>query len=533
MQKIKIFFRNRLLIAFLAGSSCALAFAPFYFFIAAVISLSIFYFLLENCDKKSAAKVGFFYGFGYFLAGTCWISISLLVDAEKFAWLIPFALILIPSTLAIYFLLFAVSYKFFVKKFYLTKIHQRILAFTFFWLIFEILRSYLFSGFPWNLLGYIWMFDVIFAQSANIFAVYGLSGLAVLTCLFPILFLKLTPHFLTKKPFSEISFSDKIFAVILFLLFSANLIYGYCRIDDKKIIYDEKTKIRLVQGNVKQEMKWDVSEKYRNFIKHIELTNSQDIDGVKVVIWSETSVPYVIDEDSDELLRKLHLAVPNDGLLITGALRINYTDDSKSKISDVWNSIFTINKSGVVDHYDKHHLVPFGEYVPLQKFFPFIEKITDGAIGFSKGEGVKTVLTPYFSFSPLVCYEAIFPDEVVNRRSRPDLLVNLTNDAWFGNSSGPYQHFDMVRMRAIEQGISLARVANTGISGFIDPFGRVVFRINLNHIGIFDINLIKKLAPTVYYNYGFLPLILLLSLIFLFLTLKPHNKYDFRQNNTS
>lgn len=520
-DKIRHSLKNRLPVAAIAGALCAFAFAPFYFFFAAIISVSIFYLLLdEDLKNRRNFLIGFFYGFGYFLAGNYWIAISLLVDAKKFAWLIPFALTLIPSALALYFASFSATYCLFIKRFRLSSTYQKVLSFTFFWVIFEILRSYLLTGFPWNLLGYIWMFNLPSAQLASIFGIYGLTILALLACLLPIFFI------------TKLNRTDKIFALVLAALLIVNFLYGHFRINNQTLIQDYKTKLRLVQPNIKQEMKWDSRTKYQNFLKTIALTNSQDLRGVKAVIWSETSVPYPID-DNPELLDRLKLATPPDGILITGGLRIDYANEEKTEISKVWNSVFALDEKGVVATYDKHHLVPFGEYVPLQKFLPFIEKITDGAIGFSKGKGTQTIITQPFSFSPLVCYEAIFPDQMYAPQSRPQLLVNVTNDAWFGNSSGPYQHFDMARMRSIEQGISMARVANTGISAFIDPYGKVVESVNLNQPGIVDVNLIRNLEPTIYGSYGQKPLILLLATILLILLISNLKKNDSRKNNTN
>ena len=506
--------------ALIAGAFVVLAFAPFHFFVAAIISLSVFYFLLEKATKKKEIFwLGFFFGFGHFLCGIYWIAISLLVDASQFAWLIPFALTLIPSALALYLALFALSYKFFVTKFNFEKTYQKILIFALCWLFFEILRSVLFTGFPWNLLGYVWMFSEGQMQLASVFGIFGLTVFAVLISLFPTLFLNAKG----RKKKSEIFFGDKIFAAILILFLVVNVVFGLFHIDEKSLINDHKTTLRLVQANIKQEMKWDQKEKYQNFLKHIELTNSKNLDEVDAVIWSETSVPYVID-DSPELLHKLSLAVPAQGNLITGGLRLEYGDSAKTEISNAWNSAFVLSKNKVTQTYDKHHLVPFGEYVPLQKFLPFIDKITGGGVGFSKGEGAKTLLMDDFSFSPLICYEAIFTQEVIDKNNRPDLFINLTNDAWFGSSSGPYQHFDMTKMRAVEYGISLVRVAGTGISAFIDPFGRVVAKIGLNEEGIVDVDLIKNSNSTIYRDYGFLPLLILIGLMLLSLVISAKKR---------
>ncbi len=524
MKKIKNLFTKKNLTALCAGGLLSLAFAPFHLFIIIPISFSVFYFLLEKeSDRKEIFWLGFFFGYGHFLVGIYWISISLLVDAAHFAWLIPFALTIIPSILALYLALFAVVYKFLVAKFSFTKIHQKILIFAISWLIFEVLRSNLLSGFPWNLLGYAWMFDVNFAQLASVFGVYGLSFFAVLVGLLPILFWQ-----------KKLPLGDKIFSAILLIFLFTNLLFGYHNIDDKKIIHDSKSKLRLVQANIKQEMKWDEQEKMKNFFKHIEMSQAKESSNVKATIWGETSVPYVID-DNPQLLSYLLDAVPSNGVLITGGLRLQR--DEKNNSADVWNSIFVLNKNGVSTSYDKHHLVPFGEFVPLHRFLAFlfldevVDKITGGGKGFSEGEGAKTLATEDFSFSPLVCYEVIFSRETVSKNHRPDIFVNLTNDAWFGDSSGPYQHFDMARMRAIEYGIPLVRVAGSGISALVDPFGRIVSQIPLNQAAVIDVELIKSNDTTIYATYGHIPLIILVLLAVLFLSISPHKKHASRQNH--
>ncbi len=515
---LKFIQKNRIVSAILAGAFGALAFAPIYFALALPISLSVFYLLLEKTSerKKEIFWLGFAFGFGHFLAGTYWIAISLLVDASSFAWLIPFAITLIPAALAVYLALFAISYKIILKKFRLNLASQKIMVFALLWLGFEILRSTLFTGFPWNLAGYAWMFSVYTSQLAGVFGIYGLSLLAVLISLLPVLLIGKRAVF------------DKIFTAILVVLFVVNLLYGYLRIDDSQIITSSK-KLRLVQANIKQEMKWDASEKYENLLKHIEMTKKSDLEDVLAVIWSETSVPYVIEEGSD-LVTKLTEAVPQNGFLITGALRLKYADAEKTIMTDVWNSVFAINKSGIVGSYDKRHLVPFGEYIPLQKYLPFIAKITEGSVGFSEGTGDKTMTVSGISFNPLVCYEGIFTNEILDRNSRPNLLINLTNDAWFGNSSGPYQHFDMVRMRAIEYGIPVARAANTGITALIDPFGRVINKINLNQSETIDVNLIESLATTIYEKYMYIPLMLFVALLLILIFLSRITN-DSRQDN--
>lgn len=496
------------LFAFLAGSVGALAFAPFHFFFAIIFSLTFFFFLLaEAKQKKAAFWRGFYFGFGHFLCGIYWIAISLLVDAKQFAWLIPFALTLIPAALALYLALFALSYYFFCEKFFLQKTYQKILLFSLLWIFFEALRATFFSGFPWNLLGYVWMFNQEFLQTASIFGVYGLSFLAVFVALSPTLFFE---KFRRKKP----AFGDKIFAAFLLLLLISAFVFGFKNIADGKNEARLKARARLIQANVKQELKWDPKTRYENFLKHIALTNSKNLDDIDLVIWSETSVPYVVDENP-ELLSKLALAVPPQGFLITGALRM----ESENFSQKFWNSVFILDKNGVVKSYDKQHLVPFGEYVPLQKFLPFIDKITGGGEGFASGDGAKTLDLGRFLVGPLICYEAIFSSEVLDEKAAPDFFVNLTNDAWFGKSSGPYQHFDMARMRAVEYGIPLIRVAGSGVSALFDSVGGVVAKTQLHEEVVMDVDLSVNSSPTLYRLYGRKPLllvVLLLSLVLVF-----------------
>lgn len=514
LKKFKPLFHNKYFVAFIAGSFMALSFAPFYIFIAPAISLSVFYLLLEKnyAKKREVFFLGFAFGYGHFLFTIYWISISLLVDAASFAWLIPFALTIIPGILAAYFGLLALAYKYLLKRFKFQETYQKIIIFALCFFVMEFLRSNLFSGFPWALLGYVWMFNLKFAQIGSIFGIYGLSILAVLCSLIPVIFYKKTS-----------SLGDKIFTIILTLFLIGNFTFGYFYIDDKKLITQDDVKIRLVQANVAQELKWNGEERFRNFIKHIAMTNSQNPAGLKAVIWSESSIPYVLNK-SPELLQYIEAAVPENGVVISGGLRLK--EDNQPGEVDVYNSVFVLNKTGINTYYDKHHLVPFGEYVPLHQFlsFLFLDKIVDGITGggkgFSEGESAQTLALEDFSFSPLVCYEVIFSNEVIDKKNLPDVFINLTNDAWFGNSSGPFQHFDMARMRAIEYGIPLIRVANNGITAFVDPFGKIIKSLPRNQMAIADITLIKNSESTIYTTFGDLPTALLILILLLIILIK-------------
>jgi apolipoprotein N-acyltransferase len=516
------------LISLILGLLLTLSFAPYYFIFTAFLAISGFFLILENSEKRKDIIINsFLFGFGHFLTSTYWIKNSLLVDAQSFAWLIPFAISLIPSYLAIFIVLLAISYKFIIRKFCVSENYQKFIIFANLWLFYEVLRSYLFTGFPWNLIGYIWLFNEKLVQIASIFSVYGLGFLAILILLSPVIFIKKHFHNDPKISDSKISIYDKIFLIVILLIIAFSWIFAKYHFS-KNPLQIQDISLKIVQANIKQDLKWDPYKKYHNFLKHIKLSkeneNSNKIDS-DIIIWSETSIPYALSEDRNDLLNELSKVTKKEKYLISGALKAK--SDDEGNLENIWNSLFLLSENKIVNSYNKHHLVPFGEYVPLQNYLPFIQKITGGGVGFSKGEGAKTIeIENKFSFSPIICYEVIFSDKIIDRNNRPNLFINITNDSWFGNSSGPYQHFDMTRMRSIEYGIPLVRAANSGISAYIDPFGKVVEKIGLNKAGVLNVKLIKEISPTLYFKYGFLPLLFLVLTSLVFLYKLPKNSQN-------
>lgn len=517
------------LISFCLGVLLVLGLAPFNLFIFLPISLSIFFAIIEkNSDLKQVFFRSFFYCFGFFVFGVYWICNSLLIDVAKYAWLIPFAITLIPALMAIYFAIFVYIYKLLITRFSISFTYKKIIIFSLCFLIFDIVRSNLFTGFSWNLLGYAWLFNLKMAQSASLLGVYGMTLFACLISLAPCLLI-----------FHQNKISNKIFCAFIFIIFSANYFFGALYYDEN---YQNKlqrvARIRLVQANIPQKDKWLEVEKYNNFNDHVALTSSQSLENIDAVVWSETSIPFVVDADDNSIVQSLDSAIPNSGYLMSGALRVarNFDNDGYK----IWNSMFVFDKNGIKNSYDKRHLVPFGEYVPLHEYLSFlfiddvVDKITGGGTGFSKGEGDKLINLPKFSFNPLLCYEVIFSRELIDSASAiPDLFINLTNDAWFGVSSGPYQHLQMARMRAIEYARPLIRVAQTGISANINHFGEVVDKIGLNERGVIDVDIYKNQKDSVYAKYSHIPLIavaLLLTLLVLldFPQAKNHIKKTLR-----
>jgi len=263
-----------------------------------------------------------------------------------------------------------------------------------------------------------------------------------------------------------------------------------------------------VQANIDQRLKWEESERVNTLKKYLALSTQAGAAPVTHVVWPETALPYFLSTEP-ELLRILAQVVPPGGMLLTGAVRV---DPPTVRPQQVWNSVHAIDEQGrVVATYDKFHLVPFGEYVPLRNILP-LDKITPGTSDFAAGPGPMTLIVPGLPpVSPLVCYEAIFPGAVTpSSGPRPAWLLNVTNDAWFGDSAGPRQHFASARLRAIEEGLPLVRAANTGISAVVDPYGRVRAQLDLGRQGVIDSPLPEALPATLYARWGNAVLLLLL-----------------------
>ncbi len=493
--------KNLYLISFLLGAVSATAFAPLYFIPLAIASFGGWFLLSNFCqNNRQSFFVGWWFGFGQFAFSLYWISISLFVDISKFFWLLPFALLLIPAVLAIYIGIVLLIVNFVCKKLEFDN-WKKVLVLAFFWVLFEVLRANLFTGFPWNLLGYSLLFSLPLSQAASVIGVYGLSFIAVVFYCSSALFFK----FEHKKIKFFVNQKTQPFLATIALIIALIWMAGLYRLHNSANNLLSKTLLpqatfRLVQPAIKQNEKWDQEYRYNSFMENIKLSHQAGFNKVNYVVWSESAVPYVINSiNSNGLLAEISSVAPQNGYVITGALRAEF--GKEGVLTKAWNTIFAIDsKSKVTAYYDKNHLVPFGEYVPFAQYVPFISKITDGSVGFSRGQGLKTIKldnkTP--SFSPLICYEAIFPNQVIDKSNSPNFLLNLTNDAWFGNSSGPYQHLDMVRMRAIEYGLPVIRVANSGISALIDPMGRVISSVPLNEKGFIDVKLMMNLPETFY-----------------------------------
>jgi len=490
---------RRNLFAFAMGICATLTLAPFYFFPLIIPAYAGLFILVRNSVSwKRVFADGWWWGWGFYISGLYWFCIALLTEPEKFAWAIPFALFGLNAIIAIYpgvacLLFYLACHTRPRNKCGVTKDKCGVTKskcgmvgvwlFSTIWLIVEYARGHLFSGFPWNLAGYSFAFSDSSLQLASIFGAYGLTFFAVLL-----------------GASTAIIKANKIFVLAVWGLFAGLLVWGNARLESATEGEAAGAVLRLVQANILQPHKWNPKLQQENLEEYIKLTRSEGLEKITHVIWPETATPFVLRSDTS-LSSGLGRMLPEGALLITGALRSDGEGDDKQ----YYNSVVMIDGSGyIVGNYDKHVLVPFGEFLPLRFLIPKSLKLPVGDKDFSEGEGVRTLkwqgLPPV---SVLVCYEGIFPEFAADNNNRPDWLLNVTNDAWFGMSSGPYQHFAMARMRSVEQGLPLVRVANTGITAYIDEYGQIKQQLALGIKGIMDVPLRRSsLYGTLYTKYG-------------------------------
>ena len=482
--------------AFLAGGLAAAALPPVYILPALLVSFPIFLWLIEASRSwKQAFCDGWWFGFGHFIAGLYWIGFSLLVDANQYAWLYPFAVLCIPAVIALYTGIIAVLARLAPAGV------ARVIALASAWTMIEWARGLLFTGFPWNSIGIIWTATDATMQFAAIGGMYGLSFLTVLV--------SASPCVLARDRNSKRMILPALSLMIVGLLWAG----GALRLTNAESGEVPGVTLRIVQPNIAQALKWHPDYRDRHLATFMRLSSAPSARPITHIIWPETAVPFIVASDTARR-RVMASVIKNDGLLLTGAVR---TTPRGSRPSQLWNSFHAINKNAeIVATYDKFHLVPFGEYVPFRRWIG-LTKLTAGRTDFSAGTGPETIRVPGLPpFSPLICYEVIFPDKVKQANSSPGWLLNVTNDAWFGTSSGPYQHFAMARLRSVEQGLPLVRAANTGISAATDSYGRVIGRLGLNEQGVVDTGLPRGLSVlTLYSRFGDWPILIIAALCFL------------------
>jgi apolipoprotein N-acyltransferase len=487
--------RRRALYASLVGAVASLAIPPVGWFGLLWFCLPALYYLLQNARSQwQAFWLGWSFACGYFICGLYWIAAALLVDWQKFLWLVPITVTGLPALLAVYYGLAALAW----HRLRLTGCAST-LALALLLAAAEYARGQLFTGFPWNLFAYAWAEHAPLAQSFSLFGSYGVTLLILLAALLPAAWLQNAPH-------------ARMASLSLLGLCAGLWLWGAWRLQTPTPNVPD-VYLRIVQPNIQQRMKWDKAEQDTHFQQLLTLSAAPASQPITHILWPETALTFDLTLDAARRA-ELTAALPTNSLLLTGMVRREA--NMQTQRWDYFNSLLVFDKTGMtVARYDKAHLVPFGEYVPLRGFAP-VAAATAGLGSFKAGAGPMTLtvsggLPP---FSPLICYEVIFPGAVTAAAPAPRLLINITNDAWYGNTAGPYQHLAISRMRAIETGLPLLRAANTGISAVVDAYGRVLAKQPLNATGVIDSPVPQALAaPTLYQRYRDTPALIIWTLL--------------------
>ena len=472
-------------LAFGLGALLTFTMPPIGFFPVLLVSIPGLVFLSINAPTPwKSFLTGWVFGMGYFIFGLYWISAALFVDIAQWGWVLPLSAIVGPSIVALYYGFIPLIARRWRKN---EAAYAFAVAAAFAGI--EWLRGHLFTGFPWNLPGYAWHWVLPVMQTSSVVGIYGLSLLTLAWAMIPVVAQR------------------RRIMIALCASFAIVAALGALRLTQNPTEQSGNYTLRLVQANIPENIKWDNDEDWRNLEKHIHLSNLKDTpslmkDTPTFVVWPETAVSADLAAFPD-IAHVIAQALPKDSYGVLGALRVDMANQGHPSF---YNSVSVLNKQDkVIGNYDKHHLVPFGEYIPFRDKIPFtpLALAVSGIGDFTRGPGPSTVhvdkLPP---FSPLICYEVIFPGDVVDEKDRPAWMVNVTNDGWYGLTAGPHQHLGIARVRAIEEGLPLARAANTGISAMFDPLGRFLGDQPLGTAGFVDSILPKPLPPTLYSQYG-------------------------------
>jgi apolipoprotein N-acyltransferase len=505
---------RRALFAATLGAVSVLAFAPIHAWPVLFVTFGALVWLLDGCHAaheslvtrlKGAALVGFWFGFGYFLAGFYWIAEAFLVEPWRHGWLLPLVMTALPGGMALFYAAACA-----LAMWLWLPGAGRVLALAVALGLAEYARGHLLTGLPWNLIAYGLLATLPLMQIAALLGVYALSLIAVV--------LFASPAAIYAPSGSSLGGGKGTAALAVSLVLLLGLGYGWGAQRLASAPQDSTgLRLRIVQANVDQANKWRPENSAEIFTDYLDLTKSAGLDNIATVIWPETAVPFLL-ADAPEALHAIGAVLPQGTTLLVGSARLVEQRDGQDTliVRRVYNSLLVIDDEGrVIGGYDKIHLVPLGEYLPFQDFLESLGfmQLTGVRGGFSVGQGLRLLPVPGAPPAiPLICYEIIFPDEITETGARAGWLINVTNDAWFGSSAGPYQHFHQAQVRAIEQGLPLARAANTGISAVIDPYGRILAEIGLGEKGVIDAELPKVGPMTPVVQFGIIVEISVISL---------------------
>ncbi len=455
------------LLSFVCGAILALAMAPMHILPALFVGFSGFYFCLYKAESnRQAAACGFLFGFGYFLFGLSWIGNALLVEGNDFAWAWPLAICGLPAILGIFYALAAYA----IRRWYRLDKLSGFLGFCALFAFTDWLRGHLFTGFPWNLFAYSWGEILEVLQVLSLGNVYYLNLLSIGWAVVPA-FLFLSTNTVRCRV---------IVGLGLFGLLVGCYGFGAIRLKENQPEYIADHYIKMVQPNIAQHDKWVRGNMQGHYDSLLSLSSMEGADTLSpedttLIIWPETATSsYIMEQPRNQfLLSSVLTNYVGEAYLLSGVLKYEGAKDY-SNAAALYNQ-----NAEEIAIYKKTKLVPFGEFIPFQKWIPLtpVTRFT----GFSRGDGAVVQAIPTgLKYTALICYEIIFPGVVQGKgKEKPDIIVNVTNDAWYGKSAGPYQHLLHARYRAIETGIPVIRSANTGISALFDPAGRILYKSGL------------------------------------------------------
>jgi apolipoprotein N-acyltransferase len=499
---------RRRLIAMLGGAAGALALPPLGLWPLLVIPFAVAVWLLDGIAGRSplrrmaaAALDGWFWGFGYFVAGLWWLGAAFLVEADKFLWAMPLGVLGLPMVLALF-----PAAGFVVADLLWKPGAVRVLSLAGALGASEWARASLFTGFPWNAYGQPLAENLYLAQAAAVVGLHGLTALAIGLACVPAVAAGLPPPSRLKLGVAA--------ATVLAALF----VHGWWRVPSGPVALADGVRLRIMQPNLPQDDKFRPDKGREILDRYLALSDrptspaTPGLQAVTHLIWPESAFPFLLGR-APQALQQIMAALPPGTTLVTGAARAGVALPGEGQ-PPIYNAIQIVTRErGIIASYDKHHLVPFGEYLPG----PFAELIQLLGLkpfvsipgGFAASPSRRPLAIPGLPpVAATICYEAIFPGEVmpdlrsVDAALRPRLLLNVTNDAWFGNTPGPHQHLQQARLRAIEEGIPLVRAANTGISAVIDPYGREIGRLPLGREGVLDAGLPHAIGSTTFSRVG-------------------------------
>ncbi len=512
---------HRAMIMVLAGALAGLSMPPLFFLLGLYLALPLWVWCLDGAEKETGLKrlfgpafhIGFSFGFGYFLVSLHWIGFAFLVEGGLGLAAMPFALIALSALLALYWGLASA-----LAHLLWTDSWVRVVTLSVFVAGAEFMRATLFTGFPFDLLGYALTANETMMQAASLIGVFGLTFVAAFSGFVLALI----------WPADERALTTRLIPLFIVLsLLALQLGYGQNRLTGSDITMRTDMRLRLVQPGIAQAQKWLPGNELAILDRLIALSSSQTgpdntgLLGITHVIWPEAALPFFLQDYPVSLVRIAQMLPPRTTLI----LGVPNTETSSLTSRSEYNSILALNSEGeTVARYDKTHLVPIGEYLPFQSFFSRfgLQQFVTGSRGWSAGENRLLMQTPATPpFLPLICYEAIFSGDIFTARDGMDMeqaqfILNLTNDAWFDNSIGPAQHFHHARLRAVEHGIPMVRVANTGRSAIIDPLGRLTGVMEAGETGLIDADMPNRLERTFFSTYQNLPFFAVLLVGFLF-----------------